>query len=46
MRVPKTVQEEHEIEKKSGTDFCTKSIEKEMVNVRIEFDKLDVVTPD
>ena len=29
-----------------GTDFWTKAIVKEMTNVHIEFDKIDVVTPD
>ena len=36
----------YEIDRKSGTDFCTKAIEKEMTNVRISFENLDDVTPD
>ena len=46
IRVPKTVKEAYEIDRKSGTDFLTKANAKQMTNVRIEFEHLDVVTPD
>ena len=46
MQVTKTVKDAYDIESQSGTDFCTKGIEKETANIRIAFEKLDGVTPD
>ena len=46
VRVPKTVKEAYEIDRKLGTEFWTKAIEKEMTNARISFEKLGGVTPD
>ena len=46
IQFPKTVKEAYEIDRQSGTDFCTKDIAKDMANVRIAFEKLDNVTPD
>ena len=46
IRSPKTVKPEYEIDRKLGTDFWTKAIEKQMENFRIAFEKLDNVTPD
>ena len=45
IRVPKTVKEAYEIDRKSGTGFWSKAIAKEMTNIRIAFEKLDDVTP-
>ena len=44
--VPNIVKEAYEIDRQSGTDFCTKDITKYMMNVHISFKKLDGVTPD
>ena len=46
IQVPKTLKEAYEIDRKSGTEFWTKSIVKDMTNVRIAFEKLDGVIPD
>ena len=46
IRVTKTVKEAYDIDRKSGTDFWTKPIVKEMTNVRISFENLDDITPD
>ena len=46
MRFPKTVKEAYDTDRQSGTDFCTKAVEKEMTNVRISFEKLDDVSTD
>ena len=45
VRVPKTVKEAYDIDRKSRTDFWTEAISKEMTNVRISFEKIDGVTP-
>ena len=44
IRVPKSVAEAYEIDAATGTNFWTKAIEKEMMNVRIAFDKLEGVS--
>ena len=44
IRVFKTVKEAYDIDRKSGTNFWTKEIAKEMENFRLELDKLDGVT--
>ena len=46
IRVPKTEKEAYDIDRQSGTDFCTKDIAKEMTNICISFEKLEGVTPD
>ena len=46
IQVPKTVKEAYEIDRQLGTDFWTKDIAKDMINVRISFENLDGVTPD
>ena len=46
IRFTKTVKEAYDIDRKSGTDFWTKNIAKEMTNVRILFEKLQGFTPD
>ena len=46
IRVPKIVKEAYEIYRKSGNDFWTKAIAKDMTNVSIAFDNIDRVTPD
>ena len=46
MRVPKTIKEANDIDRKLGTYFCTKAISKEITNVCIVFEKLDCGTPD
>ena len=35
IRSPKIVKEEYDIDRKLGTEFCTKAIKKEMTNVLI-----------
>ena len=44
--VPKTVKYAYDIDRQLWTEFWTKDIAKDMTNVRIEFEKLDGVTPD
>jgi hypothetical protein len=39
IRVPKSAAEAYAIDKETGTDFWTKSIEKEMTNVKVAFEK-------
>lgn len=46
IRIPKTVEEAYEIDRVTGTDYWRKAIEKEMVNVRVAFEKLENVTVD
>jgi len=46
IRVPKSVDEAYRIDKETNTSFWTKSIEKEMKNVRVAFEKIDGVTVD
>ena len=46
IRFPNIVKEAYEIDRKSGTDFWTKAIAKEMTNVRIVFENIDSVTSD
>ena len=43
IRVLKTVTEAYEIDMTTGTDYWTKSIEKEIMNVRVALEKLDGV---
>ena len=43
-KVPKKVEDALDIDCKTGTYFCEKSIRKEMTNVRIAFNNIDVVT--
>ena len=40
IQVPKIVKEAYEIDRQSGSEFWTKSISKEMADVRIAFLKL------
>ena len=40
IQVPKTVDKACKIDRKKGTTFCKKRIEKEMDNVRVSFDVL------
>ena len=44
IRIPKTVDEAYKIDAKLGTDYWMKSIEKEVKNVRIVFEKLDNIS--
>ena len=46
MRVPKTVKEAYGIDSEIGDWIWSKAIAKDMTNLRIEFEKLDSVTPD
>ena len=46
IQILKTVEEAYEIDRITGTDFWMKAIEKEMVNVRVAFEKLEGVTID
>ena len=46
IQVPKTVKEAYDIDRQSGTDFWNKVIVEEMTKIRIEFYKLDCITPD
>ena len=45
IQFPRTVKEAYEIDRKSGNDFWTMDIAKEMTNTHILFENLDGVTP-
>ena len=46
IQVPKTVKEAYDIDRQSGTYFCTNAIAKEITDICIAFENLDGVTPD
>ena len=45
IEVPKTVEDDLDIDRKMDTELWEKSIRKDMTNVRILFENLDGVTP-